>query len=193
MPRVNSRSAPRMIVTNSSWYRSKTLASDFPITKLTRYSKLSLRPRNTAPVWGFVSAERVLRHTEAGSGLRPTILAEQVFILRWRSRRTPGAWASGAIADVLREFGFAGSRLYTAEEFFSSDLCRRDRMSDSLDRHAGQFGAGVRRRFARARRKSRSAYGYSRFSEVRRPTQFGGNRTPPTRKDGWHASRLHSN
>src|ERR1700733_2888207 len=112
MPRVNSRSAPRMIVTNSSWYRSKTLASDFPITKLTRYSTLSLRLRSTVPVWGFVSAERLLRHTAGGSGLRTTILAEQVFILRWLSRRTPGAWASGTTADVFREFGFAGSRLY---------------------------------------------------------------------------------
>jgi hypothetical protein len=29
----------------------------------------------------------------------------------------------------------------TAEELFSSDLFRRDRMSDSRHRHAGQFGA----------------------------------------------------
>src|SRR5271156_3693166 len=91
MARVNSRSAPRMIATNSFWYRSKTLASDFPPTKLARYSTLSLRPRNTVPVWGFVSAERLLRPTVAGSGLRTTILAEQVFISRWLSPRTPGA------------------------------------------------------------------------------------------------------
>src|SRR5580693_10667118 len=92
MVRVNSRLAPKMIATNSFWYRSKTLASDFPQTKLARYSTLSLRPRNTAPAWGFVSAERLLRPTVAGSGPRTTILAERVFISRWLSPPTPRAW-----------------------------------------------------------------------------------------------------
>src|SRR5271163_3281261 len=104
MARVNSRSAPGMIATNGFWYRSKTLESDFPLTRLARYSTLSLRPRNTAPVWGFVSAERLLRPTVAGSGLRRTILAEQVFISRWLSPRTPGAWTPGATPDLIQQF-----------------------------------------------------------------------------------------
>src|SRR5580658_5781801 len=106
MARVNSRLAPRVRVTNGFWYRSKTLESDFPLTKLARYSTLSLRPRNMAPVWDFVSAEPLLRPTVAGSGLRTTLLAERVFISRWLSRRTPEAWTPGA-TDPLREFGFA--------------------------------------------------------------------------------------
>src|SRR5271154_6696661 len=105
MARVNSRSAPRMKTTNSFWYQSQTLASGFPPTKLARYSTLSLRPRNTAPVWGFVSARRLLRPTVAGSGLRTTILAEQVFISRWLSPRMPGARTPGATADLLRGCG----------------------------------------------------------------------------------------
>src|ERR1700677_2970384 len=107
MARVNSRSVPRMIATNSFWYRSKTLASDFPRTRLGRYSTLFLRPRNTVPVWGFVSAEQLLRPTVAGSGLRITIPAEQVFISRWESPRTPRPWTPGATTDMLREFDFA--------------------------------------------------------------------------------------
>src|SRR5580693_6467201 len=130
MVRVNSRLAPKMIATNSFWYRSKTLASDFPQTKLARYSTLSLRPRNTAPVWGFVSAERLLRPTVAGSGPRPTILAEQVFISRWLSPRTPGAWTPGATADPLTEFGFA-ARDFVGERVSLISLCRRDQVSDS--------------------------------------------------------------
>jgi hypothetical protein len=43
----------------------------------------------------------------AGSGLRTTILAEQVFISPWLSPRTPGAWTPGATADLLRNVGFA--------------------------------------------------------------------------------------
>src|ERR1700722_1422495 len=105
MVRVNSRLAPRMIATNSFWYRSKTRASDFPQTKLNRYSTLSLRPRNMAPVWGFVSAERLLRPTAAGSGLPTTILAEPVFISRWLSPQTPDAWTPCATPDLLRELG----------------------------------------------------------------------------------------
>src|SRR5271154_3719567 len=103
MARANSRWAPRMMATNSFWYRSRILALDYPPTKLARYSTLSLRPRNTAPVWGFVSAERLLRPTVAGSGLRTTILAEQVFISRWLSPRTPQAWTRGATADQFRK------------------------------------------------------------------------------------------
>src|SRR5580693_8666570 len=92
MARVNSHSAPRMIVTNSFWCRSQTLELAFPRTTPARYSTLSLRPRNTAPAWGFVSAERLLRPTVAGSGPRTTILAERVFISRWLSPPTPRAW-----------------------------------------------------------------------------------------------------
>jgi hypothetical protein len=40
----------------------------------------SSRSNTATPVWGFASAERLLRPTVAGSGLRTTILAEQVFI-----------------------------------------------------------------------------------------------------------------
>src|SRR5271154_6078208 len=77
---------------NSFWCRSRTLASGFPLTRPARYSTLSLRPRNTAPVWGFVSAERLLKLTVAGSGPRTTILAEQVFISRWLSPRIQRSW-----------------------------------------------------------------------------------------------------
>src|SRR5271156_566013 len=107
MARVNSRSARRTIATNSFWYRSKTLASDFPLTKLARYSTLFLRPRNMAPVWGFVSAERLLRPTVAASGLRTTTLAEQVFISRWLFPRAPQAATPGATVDLLRRFALA--------------------------------------------------------------------------------------
>ncbi len=51
-----------------------------PGTKLARYLTLFLPPRNKAPAWDFVSAERSLRPTAAGCGLRTTSLAEQVFI-----------------------------------------------------------------------------------------------------------------
>src|SRR5580700_3344067 len=110
MARVNSRLAPRVIVTNGFWYRSKTLESDFPLTKLARYSTPSLRPRNTGPVWGFVSAEPLLRPTVAGSGLRTTLLAERVFISRWLSRQTPGVGSheqltrSGNLASRIEIF-----------------------------------------------------------------------------------------
>src|ERR1700721_3028518 len=107
MPHVNSRSAPRMMATNSFWYRSKTLASDCPLIKQARYSTLFSRPKNTALVWGFVSAERLLRLTVAGSGLRTTILGEQVFVSRWLSPRMQEAWTARAITELLREFYFA--------------------------------------------------------------------------------------
>jgi hypothetical protein len=102
MVRANSRSAPRITVTNSFWCRSKTLASDFRRIKLARYSTLFLQPRNTAPVWDFGSAERSLRPTVAGFGLQTTILAEQVSISRWLSLRTRRAWTSGAARDLLK-------------------------------------------------------------------------------------------
>src|SRR5271154_1433019 len=92
MARVNSRSAPRMTATNSFWYGSQTLALDFPLTRLVRYSTPSLRPRNTAPVWGFASARRLLRPTVAGSGPRTTILAEQISISRLLFPRALGVW-----------------------------------------------------------------------------------------------------
>src|ERR1700733_12818439 len=91
MARVNSPSAPGMIAANSFWYRSQTLALDFPLTRLARYSTLSLPPSNTAPEWGFVSAERLLRPMAAGSGPRTTILAEQISISRWLFLRAMGA------------------------------------------------------------------------------------------------------
>src|SRR3984957_5318748 len=99
MAPVNSRSVPRMKARNTFWYRSKILASGFRLTKLARYSTLSLRLRNTAPGWGFVSAERLLRPTAAGSGLRTTSLAEQVSISRWLFRRRPAAWTLRSTSD----------------------------------------------------------------------------------------------
>src|ERR1700733_4890290 len=92
MARVNSPSAPGMIGGNSFWYRAQTLALDFPLTRLARYSTLSLPPSNTAPVWGSVSAERLLRPTVAGSGPLTTILVEQISISRWLFPRAPGVW-----------------------------------------------------------------------------------------------------
>src|SRR5579872_573856 len=71
-----------MMAKNSFWYRLKTPASAFPLTKLARYSMLSLRPRNMAQAWGFVSAERLLRRTVAGCGRRTTSRAEHAFISR---------------------------------------------------------------------------------------------------------------
>src|SRR5271154_2595886 len=111
-----------MTATNIFWYRSKTLELDFLRTKRARYSTLSLRPRNTAPAWGCVSAERLLRPTVAGSGLRTTILAEQVFISRWLSPRTARAWMPGATPDLLREFGFA-DRAFCRRKSFSHLIC----------------------------------------------------------------------
>src|ERR1700722_17206597 len=99
MAPVNSRSAPRTTATNSFWYRSKILELGFPLTRLARYSTLSLRPRNTAPGWAFASAEQLFRATVAGSGQRTTILAELVFISPWLSHPTPRAGAPEAIAD----------------------------------------------------------------------------------------------
>src|ERR1700685_4047907 len=90
MARVNSPSAPRMIAASSFWYGSQPLALDFPLTRPARYSTLSLPPSNTAPVWGFVSAERLLRPMVAGSGPRTTILAEQISISRWLFPRALG-------------------------------------------------------------------------------------------------------
>src|ERR1700684_2808054 len=90
MARVNSPSAPRMTAANSFWYGLLTLASGFPLTRLGRYSTLSLPPSNTVPVWGFVSAERLLRPMVAGSGPRTTILAEQISISRWLFPRALG-------------------------------------------------------------------------------------------------------
>src|SRR5580704_450387 len=115
MARVNSRSAPRMIKTNSFWYRLKTLASDFLLTTLARYSTPFLRPRNTAPVWDFVSAKPLLRPTVAGFGPWTTILAEQFSISRCRPPRKTGAWARGA-TDLLRKFSFANLSFLSAEE-----------------------------------------------------------------------------
>src|SRR5579863_4225088 len=94
---ANSRLGPEMRAKNSFWYQSKTLVSDFPPTKVTRYSTLSLPQSNTAPVWGFASAERLLRPTVAGYGLPTTILAGQVFISHWLFLQTLEAWPPRAI------------------------------------------------------------------------------------------------
>ena len=75
-----------------------------PPNHVTRYLTLSLPPSNTAPVWGFVSAERLLRPMVAGSGLRTTIPAEQVFISRWLS---PGPQQLGRQKQLLSNSGAA--------------------------------------------------------------------------------------
>ena len=87
-------------------------------TKPARYSTLSSRPRNTAPAWGCASAARLSRLTVAGSGLRTTIRAEQVFTLRWLSRQTPRAWAPAKVATRppstwrIAQFGIAAKDLH---------------------------------------------------------------------------------
>src|ERR1700758_4883501 len=119
MARANSRWAPRITATNSFLCRSKTLASDFRRIKLARYSTLFLQPRNTAPVWDFVSAERSLRPTVAGFGPQTTILAEQVSISRYLSARSRQSWTSGATRDLLQ-----GSWLASPPEHRSGDQNR---------------------------------------------------------------------
>jgi|HubBroStandDraft_6_1064221.scaffolds.fasta_scaffold36338_5 hypothetical protein len=73
--------------------------------------------------------DQLLRPTAAGSGLRTTILAEQAFISRQLSLRTPQAWTPGATADLPGNLALR-IELFVSGRVSLARLCRQDQLSD---------------------------------------------------------------